>query len=625
MLLGLKNLSLHIGNTVLLDRVNLTIERGERVCLVGRNGMGKSTLMKLIEGSVRADDGEVIRSQGLRIARLEQDVPQAMNGSVYDVIAQGLGEVGELVARYHHLLEHAHEHLDELGRVQAALEARDGWALESRVQATITRLDLPADTDFAALSGGLKRRTLLGRALVAEPDLLMLDEPTNHLDITSITWLEEFLSGYEGALLFITHDRAFLRRLATRIIELDRGLLSTWPGDYDNYLRRKAEALHAESQQNALFDKRMAQEEVWIRKGIEARRTRDMGRVKRLMEMREQYAERRNLQGQAKFTVQEAERSGKLVAEAKNLSYSWGDKPLIHGFSATVIRGDKIGFIGPNGVGKTTLLNLLLGKLQPSSGQIKIGTNLEVAYFDQLRAKLDDDKSVAENIGDGKDFVELNGQRKHVMGYSQDFLFTPDRARSPVRVLSGGERNRLLLARLFAQPANLLVLDEPTNDLDVETLDLLEELLLDFSGTVLLVSHDRDFLNQVVTRSFVFEGQARVNEYVGGYDDWLRQKEAVGLKADLRTAPAGRPSGRQSSAAPARMGYKDKRELDALPGLIERLESEQASLIAKIASAGFYQGAKADILAVQARMAALQRELADAYGRWEALEAQRLQ
>ncbi len=544
-------------------------------------------------------------------------MPRGVGGTVYDVVAEGLGEVGALVARYHHLLEHAHEHLEELGKVQAALEARNGWALESRVEATLSRLELPADAEFSSLSGGLKRRVMLGRALVTEPDLLMLDEPTNHLDIASIAWLEEFLLDFHGALLFVTHDRALLRRLATRIVELDRGWLTSWPGDYENYLRRKDETLHAETRQNEEFDKRLAQEEVWIRKGIEARRTRDMGRVRRLVEMREQYAQRRRLPGQAKFTVQEADRSGKVVAEAENVTFAWDGRPVIRNLSTVIQRGDKVGIIGPNGAGKTTLLKLLLGQLPPQQGRVKIAGNLQVAYFDQLRAKLEDDKSVADNIGDGKDFVELDGQRRHVLTYLQDFLFTPDRARTPVRVLSGGERNRLLLARLFAQPANLLVLDEPTNDLDIETLDLLEELLLDFSGTVLLVSHDRDFLNRVVTRSLVFEGNSHVGEYVGGYDDWLRQRPTPATTAKgAKSGPADRPR-----SAPTRMGYKDRRELEALPGLIEQLETEQRQLSDQMGSADFYKRPAAEIVAAQTRLAAVQRELAAAYERWQTLEA----
>ncbi|HUP92644.1 MAG TPA: ATP-binding cassette domain-containing protein, partial [Solimonas sp.] len=494
-MLTLKNLSLRLGSTPLLDSVSLGIDRGERVCLVGRNGTGKSTLLKLITGELHPDSGEIVRSQNLRVAQLAQDVPAAAQGTVYDIVAEGLGETGRILARYHHVLEDPHCDLDLLGKLQHQIDARNAWTLDHRVEAEMSRLGLPPQAAFGELSGGMRRRVLLAQALVAQPDLLLLDEPTNHLDIASIAGLEDVLAGFEGAVLFITHDRAFLRRLATRIWDLDRGRLTSWPGDYDAYLRGKQEAMHAESQHNALFDKRLAQEEVWIRKGVEARRTRSQGRVKALMQMREAFSQRRKLSGNVSMVVHEAERSGKLVAEVTDVSHGYEGRTLVRRFSTVVLRGDKIGIIGPNGAGKTTLLNILLGRLAPDSGEVRLGTNLQVAYFDQLRAQIDDDKTTAENIGDGKDFVEINGQRKHVITYLADFLFPPDRARSPARALSGGERGRLLLARLFAQPSNLLVLDEPTNDLDIETLDLLEELLIDYQGTVLLVSHDREFLD----------------------------------------------------------------------------------------------------------------------------------
>lgn len=622
MLLNLKNLSLNLGSTVLLDQVELTLERGERLCLVGRNGTGKSTLMKLIAGSIQADSGELVRAQNLRVAQLPQDVPKGLAGTVYQVASAGLGEAGRLVAEYHRLLHDDPDNMKALGQIQSALEAHDGWSLDSRVQAVLTRLELDGDALFAALSGGLKRRTLLAQALVAEPDLLLLDEPTNHLDIDSIAWLEEFLLGWNGTLLFITHDRAFLRRLATRIIELDRGILRSWPGTYDDYLRRKEESLRAEAQQDALFDKRLAQEEAWIRKGIEARRTRNQGRVERLYKLREEDRARRRLPGQVKLAVQEAERSGKLVVEAENVSFARGERVLVHNFSTTVLRGDKIGIIGPNGAGKTTLLNLLLGKLAPDSGQLRNGTNLQVAYFDQLRAELDENKPVYENIGDGKDFVEIDGNRLHVMSYLQNFLFTPDRARSPVRALSGGERSRLLLARLFAQPSNLLVLDEPTNDLDVETLDLLEERLGEYGGTVLLVSHDREFLDNVATRCLVFEGRGRIGEYIGGYQDWLRQRfQAPSARADNKAA-APRPAAAPAKAA-AKLNYKEQRELASLPGLIEKLEAEQSQLSEQLSDGSIYQKDKAKAVAIQDRLGAIGTELTTAYARWEALETQR--
>jgi ATP-binding cassette subfamily F protein uup len=458
---------------------------------------------------------------------------------------------------------------------------------------------------------------------VAEPDLLLLDEPTNHLDIASIVWLEDFLASWNGALLFVTHDRAFLRRLATRIIELDRGRLQSWPGSYDDYLRRKEEALRAEAQAEALFDKKLAQEEAWIRKGIEARRTRNQGRVERLYKLREEYSQRRTLPGEARLMLQEAERSGRLVAEARNIGFARAGRTLVRNFSTTILRGDRIGIVGPNGAGKTTLLQLLLGKLQPDSGELRLGTRLQVAYFDQLRAQLDDARPVYENIGEGKEFVEINGARRHVMSYLQDFLFTPDRARSPARVLSGGERARLLLARLFAQPSNVLVLDEPTNDLDVETLDLLEEVLADYTGTVLLVSHDRAFLDNVVTRCLAFEGEGRVGDYVGGYDDWLRQRPAPpAQKAGPKPVAALEARPAATKAAP-RLNSKEKRELESLPARIETLETEQAGLSALLSDAGFYQRERERVLQVQARLAAIAEELSLAYARWEALEAAR--
>jgi ATP-binding cassette subfamily F protein uup len=628
-LLSLKNVSLNLGRTALLDKANLTLDAGERLCLMGRNGAGKSTLLKVIAGEVKVDGGEIQQEQGLKVTQLPQDVPRNLDGTVYDVVADGLGEVGHLIAKYHHLIAEGAEDLNELSRVQSALEAQDGWALESRVEAMLSRLKLNGDVAFSSLSGGVKRRALLGRALVAEPDLLLLDEPTNHLDIESIRWLEDFLLDWHGTLLFITHDRAFVRRLATRIVEIDRGNLQSWSGNYDEYLKQKSDALYAEEKQNAVFDKRLAEEEVWIRQGIKARRTRDMGRVQRLLAMREQYAQRRNLPGEAKLVLQEADRSGRLVADLEHASFSRGDRQIIRNLSTTILRGDKVGIIGPNGAGKTTLLNLLLGKVPPDSGKVKLGTKQQIAYFDQLRAQLNDDQPVFEAIGDGREFVEIDGARKHVMSYLQEFLFTPDRARSPVRALSGGERSRLLLARLFSVPSNIIVLDEPTNDLDVETLDLLEELLIDYAGTVLLVSHDREFLDNVVTRCLVFEGHAHVGDYVGGYKDWLRQT------GQGRGAPVGAPSGATvpakvvakaaPTARPSRAGAlssKEQRELQDLPKRIETLESEQAKLSIQLSDPDLYTREREKARAMQDRVAAIERELGEAYRRWEALEQQ---
>jgi ABC transport system ATP-binding/permease protein len=628
MLLAFREVSLRLGSTVLLDAADLTIERGERICLIGRNGAGKSTLMKVAAGEVKPEDGEVVRTSGLKITRLEQDVPRAEVISVFDMVAQGLGDLGAVLAEYHHLTMDPDPDLNRMGVLQSRLDAENGWLLEERVNDVVAKLELPPEASFGSLSGGMKRRVLLGRALVGEPDLLMLDEPTNHLDIPSIQWLEGFLKDFAGSILFITHDRAFLRALATRILELDRGQLTSWPGDYENFLRRKAERMHAEEQDRARFDKRMAEEEVWIRKGVQARRTRDMGRVKRLMEMRDQFAARRNAAGVAKMTIQEADRSGKLVAELTDVSFGWGGAPLIRNLSTVLIRGDKLGIIGANGAGKTTLLHMLLGKLEPTAGAVKLGTKLEIAYFDQLRAQLDPDSAVIDNIAEGKDFVEMNGKQRHVISYLQDFLFTPDRARSPVRALSGGERNRLLLARLFAYPANLLVLDEPTNDLDVETLELLEERVTDFEGTVIVVSHDREFLDRVVTRSLVFEAEGRVVDVAGGYADWQRER---GDKAKLaRPAIVSATAAPVAAAAPApkattaaALSGDEKRELDRLPRKIEKLEAEQQQFGEAMSRPEFFSQAADKIEAAQRRLKAVEAELSIAYARWELLEGRR--
>ncbi|TNG01382.1 MAG: ATP-binding cassette domain-containing protein, partial [Gammaproteobacteria bacterium] len=593
-LITLRHVQLGFGGPSLLDDVNLTIGQGERVCMVGRNGEGKSTLMKIITGELPFDDGERIVQQNVCITRLTQDVPEHLHGSVFDVIASGLGDMGELLRRYHELsLQLAHSDserlLNELSSVQHELDSIGGWQIEQKVETVISRLSLDADADFQSLSGGLKRRVLLAQALVQEPDLLLLDEPTNHLDIDSIDWLEGFLKNYKGTLLFVTHDRMFLRRLATRIIELDRGRLTDWPGDYDRYLIRKEELLNAEQRANELFDKKLSQEETWIRQGIKARRTRNEGRVRALQAMRKERQARRIQQGQARMVMQEAERSGKLVAEATNVTYAWEGIAVIRDFSTTIISGDRIGVIGPNGVGKTTLLNLLLGRLQPDSGKIRLGQRLEVAYFDQLRAALNDEKAVIDNVADGDEKVTINDQTKHVISYLQDFLFTPDRSRQPVKALSGGERNRLLLARLFSKPANVLVMDEPTNDLDVETLELLEELLMNYKGTLLLVSHDRAFINNVVTSTLVFEGNAKVNEYVGGYDDWLRQQpQSEPLTENKKITPANKIS-RPSNTKNKKLSYKDQRELERLPKQIEELEEVIEQLHASMSQADFYQ------------------------------------
>ncbi|WP_374602496.1 ATP-binding cassette domain-containing protein [Arenimonas sp.] len=628
-LITLQGVDYGVGGPLLLESVDLAIEPNERVCIVGRNGAGKSTLLRLLAGEIVPDDG-VLRREG-RVAGLAQEVPQGLAGSVFDVVALGLGEVGADLARYHHMLhDGADIDMDELGNVQARIDAGNGWQIEQRVEQVISKLDLPEDADFSALSGGMKRRVLLAQALVAAPDLLLLDEPTNHLDIESIAWLEEFLKNFGGSVVFVTHDRQFLRNLATRIIEIDRGQVSSWPGDYDNFLRRREERLHAEAQANALFDKKLAQEEVWIRQGIKARRTRNEGRVTALKAMRRERAERREQQGNVKLAAAGAEKSGKRVFEAKHVDFAFGDRVLVRDFSTVIQRGDKVGLIGPNGSGKTTLLKLLLGQLQPDAGEIRIGTNLEIAFFDQLRGALREDWNALDNVSEGREFIEINGARKHVMGYLQDFLFSPDRALAPITKLSGGERNRLLLAKLFAKPSNLLVMDEPTNDLDVETLELLEELLADYPGTLILVSHDRAFIDNVVTSSLVMEGRGRVGEYVGGYSDWLRQRpiaDRVGAaaaqaspKLTPQVAPVPKPAPAPAAPAKRKLSFKEQRELDELPGRIENLDAEIAALTARIQDPGFYRQPADEVTATNARLAALQAELEQAYARWQALE-----
>jgi ATP-binding cassette subfamily F protein uup len=627
-LLRLDGVSLAFGHRPLLDAVELELHKGERVCLVGRNGEGKSSLLRVINGEYAADDGKVWLRPGMRIASLAQEVALDSAESVFDIVAGGLPEQGRLIADYHHAvaqLEKSREPaaLQRLADLQQALEAADGWQLEQRVETVLSRLGLDGDASFQVLSGGWRRRVMLARALVCEPDILLLDEPTNHLDIEAITWLENFMAEFPGALLFITHDRAFVRRLATRIIELDRGLLTSWPGSYDDYLRRKAGQLESEARQDALFDKKLSQEEKWIRQGIKARRTRNEGRVRALKDLREQRRQRRELAGKVGLNLDLGEQSGRLVFEAEHVTVSFSGKVILQDFSTTILRGDRVGIIGPNGAGKSTLIRTLLGKQKPDSGRVRCGTRQQVAYFDQQRARLDPNKAVMDSVGEGSRYVKVNGRDRHVAGYLRDFLFPPERLQSPVSTLSGGERNRLLLACLFARPANLLVMDEPTNDLDVETLELLEELLMDYDGTLLLVSHDRAFLDNVVTSTLVFEGDGLIGEYVGGYSDWLRQRETKYAPTAKAATPAARPVTEKivTTGKPKKLSYKDQRELEALPARIEALETEQAELQEVINVNGFYQQEGDAVEATLARLESVGIELETCYGRWETLEA----
>ena len=622
-LIALDRVSIAFGHLPVLDEVGLQIEAGERVCVIGRNGSGKSTLLQILGGEVEPDAGTVWRAPGTRVARLVQDVPLVADRPVFDVVAEGLGDLSDRVTAYHHAAMAVSEQatpaaLERLGRLQHDLEERDGWRLEQRVEMVLDRLGLPSEAIVDTLSGGWRRRVLLARTLVAAPDVLLLDEPTNHLDIEAITWLEDFLAGYSGAVVFVTHDRAFLRRLATRIVELDRGRLTSWPGDYDTFLRKKQEWLENEAGQQEKFDRRLAEEEAWLRQGIKARRTRNEGRVRALLAMREERAARRARMGSVRLQVELADPSGRCVFEVDRISKAFDGTRVVRDFSARIVRGDRIGLIGPNGVGKTTLLRLLLGEMTPDQGEVRRGANVQVAYYDQQRERLDPERSVFDTIGEGNDTVTVNGRSRHVQGYLHDFLFPAERARSPVKALSGGERNRLLLARLFTRPANVLVLDEPTNDLDLETLELLEQQLMEFPGTLLLVSHDRIFLDNVVTSTFVFEGDGRIQEYVGGYQDWLRQRPVA--PAEEKVAPTAAASA-ESPAPRKRLSFNERRELDVLPSRIEALEVEQQELGAAIAAADFYKKAPADITRTLNRLEDVQRELHAAYARWDQLDS----
>ncbi len=623
-LLRFDEVSLEFGDLKILSEAEFSIDAGERVCLIGRNGAGKSTTLKLISGELEPDRGEIVRGNDLVISQLAQTLPEAMNLHVRDVVRAGLQDIEALLAEYQRRskLDLDRHGMLELEALHAKIDAHEGWHIEQRVETVITDLSLPADRKMNELSGGWRRRVALAKALVQKPDLLLLDEPTNHLDIATIKWLEDRVHSYPGAVIFITHDRAFLQRLATRIVEIDRTRLTSWPGNYENYLRRKEKALEDEAAANARFDKKLEEEEAWIRQGIKARRTRNEGRARALMKMREEREQRLSPEARARIYIEEAEQSGRKVIRAKNVCYRYGDEPLIEGFSIKINRGDRIGLIGNNGVGKTTLLRLLLGQLEPQSGTIKHGTGLEIGYFDQLRQTLDLEKSVAYNVGEGRTYIKLNGKDRHVVGYLKGFLFSPKRSDTPVKALSGGERNRVILAKLFTQPANLLVLDEPTNDLDIETLEVLEERLCEYSGTLIVVSHDREFLDNVVTSTIVFEEDGRIQEYVGGYSDWVRQGKKLAVTDNPYEAEERkrRAAERRRQKPATKLSYKDQRELDALPAEIEELEAAVTQLQQTVAEPDFYAQDGDAVKDTLQRLADTEARLERRVKRWGELE-----
>ncbi|NVC63945.1 ABC transporter ATP-binding protein [Vibrio sp. 05-20-BW147] len=632
-LLTIHNGQLAFGDNPLLDKADFVLQEHERVCLVGRNGAGKSTLMKVLAGEVILDDGKLQITQDVVVSRLEQDPPRNEPGTVYDYVASGLAEVGEQLKIYHDLLdlvaqEPTEKNINRLARVQEQLDHANAWRFEDRVKHVLAALKLDAETKLTDLSGGWQRKAALAKALVCDPDVLLLDEPTNHLDVTTIEWLETFLKDFRGSIIFISHDRAFIKAMATRIVDLDRGKLASFPSDYDNYLIEKDEMLRVEEMQNAEFDKKLAQEEVWIRQGIKARRTRNEGRVRALKKLREERQSRVDVQGKAKIQIDDAARSGKIVFEAEKLQFSFDGKKIVDDFSFNIMRGDRIALIGPNGCGKSTVLKLLLDQLKPESGRLHCGTKLEVAYFDQYREILDPEKTVIDNLADGKQEVTVGGRERHALSYLQDFLFSPKRARTPVKALSGGEKNRLLLARIFLKPNNLLILDEPTNDLDIETLELLEELLANYQGTLLLVSHDRQFVDNTVTTSWIFEGEGKIEEFVGGYHDAQQQrKQAIEAREVMeKSAPKAKVVEETPKTAPAKntskkLSYKLQRELEALPAKLEQLEADIEALQEQVNSAEFFAQPVETTQPVLEQLAALEQELEIAFERWEELEA----
>lgn len=625
-LISMQDVCWGFGGQPLLENITFQVEKGERVCLLGRNGVGKSTLLKLLTGEIFPDSGEISRQQGITAAALDQDVPPGYNGTIFDIVSEGLGKKSNALAEYTGIIR-MQEELSSAGLskrrddLQRRIDADDGRALLRRIESVLSKTLLDPEQKFADLSAGMKRRTLFARALALEPDVLLLDEPTNHLDIDAIIWMEDFILRNVKTLLFITHDRAFLKKISTRVVELDRGRITSYDCNYDTYLKRRQAELDAQEKQNKVFDKKLSQEEVWIRQSVKARRTRNEGRVRALLKLRESRRARRSKIGNVNIQLQEAERTGKLVIEAKNVSFSHGNRPIVRDFSTVIMRGDKVGIIGKNGVGKTTLLKILLEEIEPDAGQVRHGTHLQVAYYDQLRAQLDDQKTVAENIAEGNDYIDFNGQNRHVISHLKDFLFSPDRCRTPVYVLSGGERNRLMLAKLFTKPANVLVLDEPTNDLDAETLDLLEELLFEYSGTLLLVSHDRTFLKNVVTSTIVFEEKAQVTEYPGGYDDWLSQRPKSEIKPSPEKKAPRKINPETDLLKPRKLKFAETRELEELPRTIEALESEYHELYAAMSDPLFYKKEKQENAKIRSRLAQVEKKIEAAYARWEELES----